>query len=124
LLAGNVFYREEFLDIFPKLIIRFNPRKESQGLLKDLVLTVHYVLKLLSSSTTKLFVKKKRQSRKASRAKRKEKADQQQTEGTEDKAQEDKPKDELTQVGILALLLVNKMSQTGCPSCLMMMKMA
>ena len=96
--AGNVFYREEFLDIFPKLIIRFNPRKESQSMLRDLVLTVHDMLKLLNSNTTKLFVKKKRQSRKSGRAKRKEKVEQKETGTPKEETEGDKPKDDLTQV--------------------------
>ncbi|EDQ86145.1 uncharacterized protein MONBRDRAFT_28544 [Monosiga brevicollis MX1] len=62
-LISNAFYREEFLDVFPKLLIRYNARSESDVLLRDIVRTVHVVLKLLNSNTTKLYVKKKRQTR-------------------------------------------------------------
>ena len=77
-MAGNAFYKEEFLDVFPKILIRFNPQRESQELLVDVVLTIHVMLKLLSTSTTKLFFKKKRQSR---RQKKRAKAAQPKSKG-------------------------------------------
>eukprot|EP00049_Salpingoeca_infusionum_P007691 m.124905 g.124905 ORF g.124905 m.124905 type:complete len:1399 (-) comp13788_c1_seq1:374-4570(-) len=74
-MISKAFYLEEFLDIFPKMMVRYNQRTESFELLSDLVETVHLVLKLLSSQTSKMFIKTKRQRRaKASKAKPKPKA--------------------------------------------------
>ena len=37
LLPGNVFYDYEFLDVVAKLVVRFDPLKESLEFLRDLV---------------------------------------------------------------------------------------
>ena len=65
---ADLFHEYEFLEMIPKLIKQANPAKMSRGLIRDMVLSTHMILRMLQSlqkhEATRLFAQKKKQKKK------------------------------------------------------------
>eukprot|EP00039_Didymoeca_costata_P007369 m.99017 g.99017 ORF g.99017 m.99017 type:complete len:1397 (+) comp13660_c0_seq1:142-4332(+) len=70
---ADLFYEYEFLEMLPRIVKAYKPAKQTDGFIRDLILTIHLILRMVralqKSDAFKLFMQKKRRKKRTAKAK-------------------------------------------------------